>query len=69
MSEEHEEPLAPSSEVASRPLSNEIWAVASSRWINDHIRNSPVAQSTEAWNHLGSVLHKLREYLEAEMKK
>lgn len=52
----------------SHPLSDAAWAVASSRWLSDCVRNSPISQSTEAWNHLGTVLHKLRDYIRHEMK-
>ena len=48
-------------------ISDEAWASATSRWIDDHIRNSAVAGSTEAWNRLHGVLPKLREYLETEL--
>jgi|HubBroStandDraft_6_1064221.scaffolds.fasta_scaffold844832_2 hypothetical protein len=52
----------------SRPIiSDESWAHASSAWLNSHVRNSPISQSVEAWNHLGLVLHKLRDHLELEL--
>lgn len=50
-------------------LSDDTWAHASSRWLNDHVRNSPISQSVEAWNHLGTILPKLRDYLRDELKK
>jgi hypothetical protein len=46
----------------------DVWTVATSRWINNHVRNSPIAQSTEAWNHLGVVLQHLYGLLEDELK-
>ncbi len=32
-------------------------------WMNEHCRNSPVSQSTEAWNHLNGVLKHLVDRL------
>ena len=68
-------PAAPGSGgAAAAPLTaGEIfdiaWAVASSAWIDRCVRNSPIAQSAAAWNHLGSVLPQLKTMLEAELMK
>lgn len=63
-----QEPEAPAVPVG--PLiSDGLWSVATSTWIHNHIRNSPIAQSTEAWQHLGLVLPQLRGYLESELAK
>lgn len=32
-------------------------------WVNDHIRNSPVAWNTLGWNHLMAALKHLPSYL------
>lgn len=50
-------------------IPEETWETAVSTWINDHLRNSPVAGATEAWNHLHAVLPHLRQYLESELSK
>jgi hypothetical protein len=54
--------------VATRFIDDEVWAIATSRWINEKVRSSPIAQSTEAWNHLGIILSNLREYIEDEIQ-
>ena len=50
-------------------ISDESWSAASSAWINNHIRNSPVSQAVEAWNHIGAALPLLRGYLENELRR
>lgn len=52
----------------SSKISDEAWNGATSTWIDRHVRNSPLSGATEAWNHLNSVLHRLREYLESELQ-
>jgi hypothetical protein len=49
-------------------IDDDAWIVATSRWINEHVRSSPIARSTEAWNHLGLILPHLRGMLEEELK-
>jgi hypothetical protein len=50
-------------------ISDDAWSVALGSWIDAHVRNSPVASATEAWNHLMSVLPNLRARLETELGK
>jgi hypothetical protein len=45
------------------------WTVASSAWIDRYVRNSPLAQSAAAWNHLGAALPQLKTMLETELMK
>lgn len=52
-----------------RLISDSAWAIASSTWVHNHVRNSPMAESAAGWNHLGTILPRLREYLEIEMAK
>lgn len=60
---------APTLKVESpRPIPTDAWEVACAEWINSHVRNSPIAGAIEAWNHLGTVLPKLRDFLEKNMK-
>lgn len=53
--------------LAEPAISDVKWAAAVRRFVDEHVRNSPVAAATEAWNHLHSVLPRLRECLEAEL--
>jgi hypothetical protein len=48
---------------AGSEISDETWQAASSAWIDDYVRNSPISANTEAWNHLNNSLSHLREYL------
>lgn len=59
------EPARPESVPVSNSVSipDSTWETAVARWIESHVRNSPIAGSTEAWNHLHSVLPKLKEFL------
>lgn len=50
-------------------ISAAAWETATTSWINDHVRNSPVSGFTEAWNHLMSALPHLRSALETELGK
>lgn len=59
------QPSAP----AKGKISDEAWLYATSAWTNEHVRNSPIAQSIEAWNHLGLILPHLRTLLETELSK
>lgn len=36
-------------------------------WVDKHVRNSPVARSTEAWNHLQKILPELAPLIEKEV--
>ena len=40
---------------------------AADRWVNQFIHNSPVARSTEAYNHVRSVLPELYKLLKQEV--
>jgi hypothetical protein len=55
--------------TTSSVISDEAWSNASSTWVNNHVRNSPISGAVEAWNHLGAVLPLLRNYLETELGK
>lgn len=45
------------------------WDRAVGDWINAHVRSSPITQGASgAWEHLNSVLPKLKEFLEREIK-
>ena len=50
-------------------ISDTAWETALATWINDRVRNSPIAGATEAWNHLMGALPALRAALEAELGK
>jgi hypothetical protein len=39
------------------------WQAAVTAWVDDYVRNSPIAGNTEAWNHLNAALPHLKEYL------
>jgi len=61
--------LEPKAEApAPQVISDGAWSSATSTWISAHVRNSPIAQSVEAWTHLGTILPHLRGYLENELK-
>ena len=51
------------------PVPDNAWDAALARWLNEHVRGSPIAQATEAWNHLNGTIHHLRDYLVEELKK
>jgi hypothetical protein len=58
---------------AAPPASNEqiplpAWEAALANWINNHVRNSPIAGATESWNHLMGALPRLKEHLEEELR-
>jgi hypothetical protein len=50
-------------------ISDTVWETACAAWINDRVRNSPIAGATEAWNHLMGALPALRAALETELGK
>jgi hypothetical protein len=50
-----------------RKISDDAWARASGTWVDQHLRSTPVSQSSESWNHLMSVIPRLRDLLEAEL--
>ena len=70
-------PAAPAAPAPAQPAAvpgagetfDAAWAIALANWTSRYIRNSPVAQSTEAWNHLGAVMPQLKTLLEAELMK
>jgi hypothetical protein len=57
-------PAAPSA-----PDTNSAIEEAIGKWINGHLYNSPLAQATEAWNHVMGSLNALRTYLKEELGK
>ena len=54
--------------VPVKVISDEAWERAFTAWRDGYLRSSPVAQNTEGWNHLHSVMGRFRELLEAELK-
>lgn len=49
-------------------ISDDTWNHAVGAWIDAHVRSSPIAQASGAWDHLHAVLPRLRELLERELK-
>jgi hypothetical protein len=43
------------------------WMKAADLWIHGHLRNSPLAEATQAWNHVMAKLPLLGALVEAEM--
>lgn len=56
--------VAPSSP---KKISDEAWSNAIGAWVDQYLRSTPVTQTSEGWNHLVSVIPRLRELLEAEL--
>lgn len=50
------------------PIPAHVWEAAVGSWVRDHVRNSPIASATEAWNHLMGILPHLKARLETELK-
>lgn len=48
-------------------ISDERWAYAVSKWTAAHLHGSPVAQNTEAWNHLMKSLPHLKGFIHKEL--
>ena len=63
-----ESPSQPTVTSAPVAISDASWEAATGAWINSHVRNSPMAVS-ESWNHLSTVLPRLRELLETELRR
>lgn len=66
--------MAKYDEIKARPpevpvISDEVWVAAKARWVDGHIRNSPVSGTVEAWNHLLDSIDKLKQYIVEELKK
>ena len=57
---------APSS---SSVISDEVWESAAGEWINSHLRSSPLAGATDAWNHVMGAIPHFRSILEAALKR
>jgi hypothetical protein len=53
----------------SLPVSDAVWESALNVWINAHVRNSPIAGATEAWNHLMGALPDLKVALNIALGK
>ena len=49
-------------------IPTDSWNAAVGWWIDAHVRNSPIAGATEAWNHLMSALPHLHTHLNTELK-
>ena len=61
--------VSPTAEPASTAIPQASWDRAVGDWINAHVRSSPITQGASgAWEHLNSVLPKLKEFLEREIK-
>lgn len=58
----------PTSEIAQHTagisIPQESWDAAVGNWVAEHVRGSAIAQDTEAWNTLHSIIGKLKEKLE-----
>lgn len=74
MSDERQEPtpetqptieVAPS--AAEPPVESHLLATIVDQWFQNHIVGSPLGRSTEAWNHLQTVLPILKEMLAKAM--
>lgn len=48
-------------------ISDEAWDEAMNEFINTSLRNTALSQASEAWNHVITVLPKLREILEKKI--
>ncbi len=60
---------ADQTQVSASPTIESAVEEALSKWVNGHLTNSPLAQATDAWNHVMSSLNALRTYLAEEIKK
>ena len=60
--------ILPPSPAPEPRFSDEAWDRAFNAWRDNWLRSSPVAQNTEGWNYLHSVMGRFRELLEAELK-
>ena len=61
---------APEQEAAAAPIiSDESWAAATTAWIDNHVRSSPLSQSSAAWNHLMRSLPLLKGFVETQLKR
>lgn len=49
-------------------ISLAAWEKVVGEWVNAHVRNSPVALSTDAWNHLMGALTHLRTHVNSHLK-
>lgn len=63
------EPMATATTEATPAIPDDTWKAATEAWINNHIRSSPLARSSEAWNHLMRSLPLLKGFVETELKK
>jgi hypothetical protein len=50
--------------AASGRLDDATWSQIMNEWLNNNMRNSPVANNAESWNHLVSQLDALRKIAE-----
>lgn len=48
-------------------ISDDAWDSAKSEFITQHLRNSPVAQETNSWNHFNAVIDHFRAILEKHL--
>lgn len=57
--------------ASTEPVSDTNSAIeeAIRKWTSGHLYNSPLAQATEAWNHVMGSLNALRTYLKEELGK
>ena len=59
--------VPPTAEPAPTPIPQASWDRAVGAWFHYHVRSSPIAQATGAWEHLNTVLPRLKELLEREL--
>jgi len=50
-------------------ISDSAWQAAVGSWMDRHVKNSPIAQNTDAYNHLSSIADNLRDLLEIELRR
>ena len=61
-------PTSTASADAPTAIPQAAWDRAVGAWVDAHARSSPIAQAAGAWEHLHSVLPRLKEFLERELK-
>lgn len=65
---DEKKPAAEHPKSARALLNNdEHWMEIVNEWVDSHVRNSPIAANSEAWNHLHSALEGLRDILKKKL--
>lgn len=63
---ESDTPVEDTSATQSTPFAD-AWAEATNLWIHGHLRNSPLAEATQAWNHVMGKLPLLGALVETAL--